>query len=201
MSESEVDHNFVDLDLALRMQTDPSLVVYYLDQLPKLHKAIKFLRESSENIKKYKISLEDSKSRLISHIEEVFASLNRAIEEEDSEISMKLKCLSKYKSNLCEEGRVLMDEYTAKRSKHFLKNSIHAIEIPVDEICHFITDSIKIHTSTSTIQDLTIKLQEKDPNIEELSKQIHNFEKPSSLQQYKIHPHSLNIHLMYFLCV
>ena len=44
MSESDVDHNFVDLDLALRMQADPSLMVYYLDQLPKLHKAIHFLR-------------------------------------------------------------------------------------------------------------------------------------------------------------
>ena len=154
MSESEVDHNLVDLDLALTMQADPSLVVYYLDQLPKLHKAINFLREASDNIKKYKTSLEYSKMRLIAHIEEVFGSLNGAIEEVDSEISMKLKCLSKYKSNLCEEGRLLMDQYTAKTSKHFLKSSIESIEIPIDEICRFITDSIKIHTSTSTIQDL-----------------------------------------------
>jgi hypothetical protein len=195
LSESEVDHNLVDLDLALRMQADPSLIKSYLKRLPRLNRAINFLRESSKNIKKYKIVLEDSKNRLIAHIEEVFGSLNGAIEEANSEISMKLKCLSKYKSNLCEDGRVLMDEYRAKRSKHFLKNSIHAIEIPIDEICHFITDNIKIHTSNSTIQhpipnsvqDLRIKLQEKDAIIEELSQKIHNFQKPNSLlplQQY-----------------
>jgi hypothetical protein len=153
-SESEVDHNLVDLNLALRMQAYPSLVIYYLDRLPKLHEAIKFLRKSSENIKEFKIVLEDSKNRLISHIEEVFGYLNETIEEVDSEISLKLKCLSEYKSNLCEEGRVLMHKYTAQRSEHFLENSINAIEIPIDEICRFITDSIKIHTSTSTIQDL-----------------------------------------------
>lgn len=157
LSESEVDHNFVDLDLALRMQADPSLIRSYLKKLPRLNKAIKFLRETSENIKECKKVLEDSKNRLIAHIEEVFGSLNGAIEEVDSEISIKLKCLSRYRSNLCEEGRVLMEEYRAKRSKHFLNNSIHAIEIPIDDICRFITDSIKIHTSTSTIQELPLQ--------------------------------------------
>jgi hypothetical protein len=103
LTESEVDHNLVDLDLALKMQADPSLIKSYLKSLPRLNKAIKFLRKSSENIKEYKISLENTKRILISHIEEVFGSLNGAIEEVDSEISMKLKCLSKYKSNLCEE--------------------------------------------------------------------------------------------------
>jgi hypothetical protein len=150
LNESEVDHNLVDLDLALKMQDDPSLIRSYIRKLPRLHRAIGFLRKSSESIEECKILLQDSKKRLISHIEEVFASLEGAIEEFGSEVDRKLKCLSKYKANLCDEGRVLMEEYKAKRSKGFLRNSIKSMEIPIDEICNFITQSIKLDT---TIQD------------------------------------------------
>ena len=57
LSELEVEHNLVDLDLALRMKEDPSLIKSYFKQLPRLQRAITFLRKSSENIEEHKIEL------------------------------------------------------------------------------------------------------------------------------------------------
>ena len=88
----------------------------------------------------------------------MFASLDGAIQEFSSEVNTKLKCLTKYKSSLSEEGRVLMDKYRAKRSKGFIKNSIKSIDIPIQEICNFITQSIKL--DTSAVQEQENKIQE-----------------------------------------
>jgi hypothetical protein len=117
ISEPDVYHNLIGLDLPLGMLWNPSLIKSYLKELPRLHKLTGFLRKTSGNIREFKILLRDSKKRLISHIKEVFSSIDGVRKELDQEINTKLKCLSNYKSNLFEEGKVLMEEYRAKGRK------------------------------------------------------------------------------------
>jgi hypothetical protein len=170
LEHADVDHNLLDLDLALRMLSDPSLIEFYLKELSKMHRASKFLRRNSDKIKSYKIFLRDSKKKLIDYIDETFASIDKTIEEADKEISTKLKWLNKYKTSLCEEGRLLMEKYKAQRSKGLLQNNIKKLDIPIDEIIQFITDRLNICNSRSTPKDQIYEnYQEFDQKLKKLA--------------------------------
>jgi WD40 repeat protein len=180
ISDKNIDHNLIEIDLALRMQTDPSFINLYIDDFSNINKASEFLRESLEKIKSYKTLLEGSKIKIISHIEETFSSLNRTIEEINYEINTKIKWLDDYKTSLCEEGRVLINEFKAKKSRGLLENTLKSLDIHTDEILRFITNSIKLEFTNTTIESQSIgKLihskpppEEKDWAIEESSKPI-----------------------------
>lgn len=123
----DADHNLVDLNLAYRMQQDDDLIEFYLAELPKIHQAISFIRSGTAKMKKAKQKFNESKSIIFSKIEEIFNHPIRVIEEAEQELNSYTKCLTKYKSDLSNEGKDLIDKYLALGSKGFIKSNIESV--------------------------------------------------------------------------
>jgi hypothetical protein len=143
-----VDHNIVDLELAFKMQKDPSLINFYMKELPDILNALTLLRSQSMRVKDIRTELSKDKERLFYKVEEIFNQLTTIIEKSDLEIYNKIKLLSQYKSCLGDEGRSLMDIYRAKGLEGMIESNIEKIEIPVDDLENYVKNSIFIYYST-----------------------------------------------------
>jgi hypothetical protein len=176
INDTYKDHNLVELDLALRMQADPSLVSFYLNERFEIPKLLLDLRSNADKVRRVKKQISDDKQRLISHIEEIFFEQSRDIDETDKQIGAKTRVLNKYKVSLCDEGRFLMEEYKISGFESIVKNSIENLDIPIDEIMRYLTHLITLENTQNLGND------EKDRAIEELNKKLS--EKEIILKEY-----------------
>jgi WD40 repeat protein len=172
---TDVDHNLVNLDLALRMQADPSLVKSYLKDLIEVQKAIIILRENSEEVEKHKTQLRDTKNTLLSHIEQIFNSIYNKSEEIIKEINSNMRWLNIYKSSLCEEGKLLMDKYKAQGSKALLNDSLSKHDIPINSILEYLTDTLDITQSTPRSSSNLLGIAQRNNTSKPLSANTKNY--------------------------
>jgi hypothetical protein len=136
------DHNSIDLDLALRMQADYSLVESYLDELPNIFELLKPLRELSNKAERVKKRYKVYKQRLVTYIEEIFDKSIEEIEEITQDYSEKIKTLNIYKTSLCEEGECLIKKYKSSGIQAIVNITIESSDIPLDEILEYLTNAI-----------------------------------------------------------
>jgi hypothetical protein len=58
-----------------------------------------------------------------------------------------MKCLGKYKSNMHEEGRLLMESIKTRGYQAVLNNIPSRVDIPIDQICEYLTDTLNMNSS------------------------------------------------------
>jgi len=83
INDEEWDHNLLNLNTALRMHSDISLVDFYLSELPNVHEALIYLRCNSNRIKTLKKPLNEDKQKLIYRIEKIFNRIESSIDEKN----------------------------------------------------------------------------------------------------------------------
>lgn len=98
------DHDIVDLKLALRMQSDPSLIDSYIDKLPDIAYALKFFRLESKRVKGIKAELNKDREKLFSKIEGIFNQFTTVIDKSEHDLHTKIGQLMLYKNSLAGEG-------------------------------------------------------------------------------------------------
>jgi hypothetical protein len=155
IGDADGDHNIVDLNLALRMQSDKSLIDFYLSELPKMHEALSSLRASSTKIKELKRYLNEDKQKLLYKIEEILTQKATPIDAKEIEVNNMIKLINKYKNNLCGEGRELIESYRSQGLAGILSNNLKRIDIPIEDITYYISNSIHAIYSSDDIESET----------------------------------------------
>ena len=117
--DRSMDHNLVDLDLALRMQENPGLVDNYLEEREEIIKMLRLIREHSRKIDPLKAKYEQDKQILISRIQETLNQPAIEMEKITKEYSEKIRVLNNYKTSLCEEGRILVEKLRSLEAQVF----------------------------------------------------------------------------------
>jgi hypothetical protein len=178
--ETTKDHNPVELDLALRMQADPSLVSLYLEQRVEIFMFLKVLREKLHNTKKLEEQYSSYKDIITSHIENIFNQFYREAEQISKDTHDKIKIISNYKATLSEEGKALIDSYKELGINKVFDNSIQSKTISIDEILKYILDVINSKNTYIEAEEYsqeeehksTLKIEDSQYNQEETLKAV-----------------------------
>ena len=68
LADRNLDHNLVDLDLAIRMQQNPSLIDHYLEERQEIMKILRLLSQLSKKVDPVKTKYEKDNRELLSRI-------------------------------------------------------------------------------------------------------------------------------------
>ena len=166
------DHNSVGLELALRMQAEPSLINYYLEGRVKILELLQALRKQSVKAKRVSLQYSEYKEKLIFHIDKMLYGPVREIEEISQDIKDKTKIINIYKATLSTEVRDLVERYKRLWIEGIVKNTLDSLNIPIDEILEYLTNTFILKRSSpnssiiaekdNIIEDLKSKLAEND---------------------------------------
>ena len=83
LNDRAPNHNIVELDLALIMQADPSLVSTNISELIKIDEALNFIDSRSDRIKRFKNKLIIYKERLFGNMRKILNLPITAIQQYD----------------------------------------------------------------------------------------------------------------------
>jgi hypothetical protein len=168
------DHNLVDIDLALRMRGDSSLVKSFLFEHVRVDQPLKSLKDLSNKAERVKKNYIVCKDRLIAHIEDIFNQLIRETDDILKDYGEKIDILKTYKTSLCDEGRYLIEKYKGSGIRAIVENIIESAEIPLEEIIEYLTKSAFRQMPPSMDSS---SLSEKDRVIDTLRSEIEDKEK------------------------
>jgi hypothetical protein len=163
------DHNRIELDLALRMQADPSLINLYLEERVDLFKLLNDLRENLKKSKEVKQQYSDCKQKFIDHIEAIYNELYREADEFARDTTENIKIINNYKVSLSREGKALIEKYRDEGIEGILKNTIESKDILTDEIVKYMADTMDMKVSNR--EDSSF-LTEKVRSIDNIKREI-----------------------------
>ena len=162
-ADRDLDHNLVDLDLAIRMQQNPSLIDHYLEEREEIMKILRLLSQLSKKVNPVKAKYEKDKQELLSRIEEILNQPFLEIEKITRDYSEKNKILSNYKASLCDEGRLLVEKFKGSGISSITNSTIPSIDIPQKEILEYLTNTLNINRPADEYSAI---IAEKDRIIE-----------------------------------
>jgi hypothetical protein len=150
------------------MKADPSLVSIYLEEQAKIFKVRKHLREKLSKAELEEKKYKEYKQILIPHVVDILDRSINDLEEIARDISDKFKILNTYRTSLHNEGKILIEKYEGSGLNGIMKNIIEMIDIPMDEVLEYLSDTFNRQHFTT----FRSKISEKDRIIELYKKEI-----------------------------